>query len=205
MTFIDSCVVRVDHAEFPAAAKRLRELVEAGAKEPELQKHLERNLYLVSQQFAHCHHVAPHFLFGRHFCADFMCLDYPSHWPHWIAVEIESPSKKLVTQAGRRTAELEHALQQIRDWREFVKNNLDFVNKPKEKDGLGLEFAEPTMTGYVFIGRRSQKAEEIEKLNIIRNQIRDADNIHIHTWDHFVERAEQRAQCRPFVLSTGAL
>lgn len=204
MGFIENCVVRIDYDAFPAAASRLRELVESSAAEPELQKHLQKHPYLVSQQFAHCHHVAPQFSFGGRLYADFLCLDYPSRWPHWSAVEIEAPNRKLITRSGRRSAQLEHALQQIRDWREFVKNNLDFVNKPKERNGLGLEYAEPTMMGCVFIGRRSRDSSEIEKLNVIRDQIKDADNISVYTWDHFVERSEDRAQYRPFIIPAGA-
>lgn len=194
MDFIESSSVQTNHAEFAAAAGCLRSLVESHAEEIVIQKHLESHLYLVSQQFAHCHHVAPNFSFGGKLFADFLCLDWPSSWPHWIALEIEAPRKRIMTKTGRRTAALEHALQQVRDWREFIKNNLDFVNRPLAKGGLGLEHAEPNMMGYVFIGRRPEDPNEIDRLNVLRRQIADSDNIYVFTWDGIVERAEERAR-----------
>ncbi|MGB3503178.1 MAG: Shedu anti-phage system protein SduA domain-containing protein [Mesorhizobium sp.] len=117
----------------------------------------------------------------------------PSKWPHWVAVELEAPTKQIFTKMGRRTAALEHALQQIRDWREFVRNNLDFVNRSPDKSGLGLEYADSDMIGHVYIGRRPHSDSDLDKLNTLRRQIEKADRIRVYTWDGFVEWAEKRA------------
>jgi Domain of unknown function (DUF4263) len=192
--FIDSFGVEISHGSCLSAAKKLAALVAANDSEMSLQKHIEEHPFLISQQFTHCHHVAPNFSFGGKLVADFMCLDWPSGWPHWVAVEIEAPSKSVMTKNGRRSSLLEHALQQIRDWREFVKNNLDFVNKPRAKNGLGLEHAEPNMSGHVYIGRRFTDAKSSAKWRTLRNQIADSEGINVYSWDGFVEHALMRAK-----------
>ena len=192
--FLDSCGVEIQHGSCLSAANDLASLVAGGSSELVLQKHIESHLFLLSQQYSHCHHVSPNFSFGGKLVADFMCLDWPSNWPHWVAVELESPSKKVMTKSGRRSADLEHALQQIRDWRDFVKKNLDFVTRQRSKGGLGLDHSEPNMLGRVYIGRRISDPANAIKWRTLRDQIADSDRIYVYSWDGFVERANQRAQ-----------
>jgi hypothetical protein len=188
--YIERHAVALDHAGFHAAVDQLLALVEADAPESELQSHLTACAYLLSEQFAHCHHVFPKVCLGNQYEVDFFCLDIPSSGEEWWGVELESASKNVITKAGRKTAYLEHALQQVRDWRAWVTENLSYARGPKEKNGLGLTSIQPRFYGYVIIGQRRDYSETF---NSLRAQVFRDELIEIRSWDGIIERARQRA------------
>jgi hypothetical protein len=192
----DDFSVTVDHANFPRAVIELRELIVSDALETEIQSHIQKHPYLLSQQFPHCHFVAPQVKLGAHYVADFFCLEYPSSGPEWYGIELEPPNIPIVTKKGRRSAKLEHAIQQVRDWRAWITDNLQYARAPRDKNGLGLEWIEGRFAGYIFAGRRS---DYCDKANEIRRQIVRDERIVIRSWDGFLETAEQRSKIRPFV------
>lgn len=189
--FIERHAVQIDHDGFLGAVDVLEGLVEAGASENELQKHLEIHPYILSQQFAHCHHVIPKVALGVQYETDFMCLDIPSSGREWRAVELESPLKNVITRQGRKTADLEHAIQQIRDWRAWVTENLSYARQSRESNGLGLTEITPRFYGHVIIGRRKNFNN---KFNELRRQLVRDELIEVHSWDGVVEWARKRAQ-----------
>lgn len=119
-----------------------------------------------------------------------MCLDIPSSGKEWLGIELECPSKKVITKQGRKTADLEHAIQQIRDWRAWVTDNLSYARQNKEQNGLGLIDITPRFFGHVIIGRRK---DYNNKFNELRRQLMRDELITIHSWDGFVEYARKRA------------
>jgi hypothetical protein len=188
--YIEEHAVTPDHAGFHTAVDEMHALVEADAPETELQSHLAAFPYILSQQFAHCHHVFPKVCLGNQYEVDFFCLDIPSSGDEWWGVELESTSKKVITKSGRKSAHLEHALQQVRDWRAWVTENLSYARGPKEKKGLGLRNIQPRFYGYVIIGRRRDYSDTA---NALRGQVLRDELIEIRSWDGIVERARQRA------------
>src|SRR5947199_10140181 len=102
--FIERHAVSSNPKDFFEAARKLSDLLGRNGSEPELQSLLERHPRVLSEQFTHCHHVFPRVELGERFEADFLCLDIPSSGKEWIAIELEDPSKKLITKSGRRTA-----------------------------------------------------------------------------------------------------
>lgn len=195
--FIETHTVTINHDAFPAALDELERMVDGGSTEGELQRHLEAHPYILSQQFAHCHHVFPKIALGIQYETDFMCLDIPSYGKEWIAVEIETPDKKVVTKRGRRTADLEHAIQQIHDWRTWITDNLSYARQSKEQNGLGLEDIGPRFYGYVIIGRRK---DQNSKFNEIRRRILREELITVRSWDGIIEYARKRAKFYPCLL-----
>lgn len=188
--FIEQHAVEMDHDGFLEAVRQLKLLIEEDPQESQLQQFLESHRYILSEQFAHCHHVFPRVRLGERFEADFFCLDLPSYGNEWIAIEIEPTNFPVVTRAGRKSAKLEHALQQVRDWRIWVTNNIDYARRPRTTSGLGLEEIGPRFQGYVIIGRRR---DYTPTFNALRRQVSDDEMIQIRSWDGIVERAEQRA------------
>jgi hypothetical protein len=184
--FIESHSVTMDHDRFLGAVKQLAELVEQCCEERQLQAAIERHPYILSEQFAHCHHVIPRVSLGGSFEVDFFCLDISSPGKEWIGVEIEPPGAQVVTKSGRRTALVEHALQQVRDWRKWIGDNFDYARKPRDQSGLGLERVHPRFLGWVVIGRR-------KNYNPTFNDLRAQIFIQIRSWDGILERARQRA------------
>ena len=197
--FFEKYAVTIDKVRFSSAVKELETLVENAVSENELQAHIEKHPYILSQQFPHCHHVFPKVKFGIQYETDFMCLEIPSSGKEWIGVELEIPNKKVITKAGRKTSELEHAIQQVRDWRSWVTENLSYARKDKEKNGLGLSDIVPRFYGYVIIGRREAFTE---KFNELRRQIQRDELITIRSWDGVIEWAYKRAKFYSYIIDS---
>lgn len=187
--YIDDHSVVLDR-RFPTSVEELASLVEADAPESALQSLLESHPYILSQQFAHCHHVFPKVRLGNQYEVDFFCLDIPSYGYEWWAVELETPQKMVITKTGRKTAYLEHALQQIRDWRSWTTENVSYARGPRERNGLGLKDIQPRFWGYVIIGRRSSYTDAF---NAIRSQVLRDEQIEIRSWDGIISSARKRA------------
>jgi hypothetical protein len=188
--FLEKHAVQMNHSGFLDSVNELEILVEADESENVLQKHLEIHPYILSQQFSHCHYVFPKVALGNQYETDFMCLDIPSYGKEWKGIELEATNKKVVTKTGRKTAQLEHAIQQIRDWRKWITENLDYARRSKDQSGLGLVDISPRFDGYVIIGRRKNFDQ---KFNELRTQVRQDEHIHIRSWDGIVEWARKRA------------
>jgi Domain of unknown function (DUF4263) len=188
--YIEQHAVALDHAGFHAAVDKLASLVEANAPESELQSHLSACPYLLSQQFSHCHHVFPKVCLGNQYEVDFFCLDIPSSGEEWRSIELEAAEKQLITKSGRKTAQLEHALQQIRDWRAWIMANLSYAQSPKGRNGLGLRNIQPRFYGHVIIGRRRDYSDAF---NSLRAQVFRDELIDIRSWDGVIEWARKRA------------
>jgi hypothetical protein len=201
--FIDSLVVEIPHGQCVNAVEDLLKLVTREAKEAELQKHLEKFPFILSQQFSHCHHTVSQFNLGGKYQADFLCLNMPSKNYHWCGVEIESSSKLVITKSLRRSSVLEHALQQIRDWRDYLNTNIDFAQKEKAQNGLGLIYSAKNIPGMVIIGRRIENKKISDAWNILRSQIQLNDNIQVLSWDGIIEHAKSRAQLFDNIYSNG--
>ena len=197
--YIEEHAVTINKAGFKSAVKELETLVNNGVSENDLQRHIEQHPYILSQQFAHCRYIIPKVTLGNQYETDFMCLETPSSGKEWIGVELEIPNKKVITKTGRKTAVLEHAIQQIRDWRSWVTENLSYARKEKNKNGLGLSDINPRFFGYVVIGRRKKFNE---KFNELRRQIQRDELITIRSWDGVIERAYKRAKFYSYIVDS---
>lgn len=188
--YIHEHAVVFDHERFRTAVEDLASLIEADAPESTLQSHLESHPYILSVQFAHCHHVFPKVRLGNQYEVDFFCLDIPSSGYEWWGVELETPQKNVITKTGRKSAGLEHAQQQIRDWRSWTMENLSYARRARERNGLGLQDIQPRFYGYVVIGRRSNYTDAF---NAIRSQVLRDEQIEIRSWDGIISWARERA------------
>jgi hypothetical protein len=201
--FISSLTVEIPHGQCVNAVEELRNLVRIGAKETELQKHLEKFPFILSQQFSHCNHLVSQFNLGGKYQADFLCLNMPSRNYHWCGIEIESSTKAVITNNLRRSSVLEHALQQIRDWRDYLNANNDFAQRAKSKSGLGLEYSVYNIPGMVIIGRRIHDESILASWNNLRSQIQANDNIKVMSWDGIIDHAMNRAMLFDSIANNG--
>ena len=99
-----------------------------------------------------------------------------------VFIEIESPAKKMFTTTGNTTAEFNHAMQQIREWKNILKKpvniNLfyEYYNIPKE-----MQDKEFNPQFLLIFGRRSEYDND-EKLRGLRAENK-LENVDIFSYD----------------------
>ena len=130
--------------------------------------------------------VLPQHALGRKYVPDFLVSDTNSLGIRWVLVELETPqsSVTLATQ-NELDAVARRGVTQIKEWREWLQNNLDMARRPVSQDGLGLIDIRPMSEGLVLVGRRALLNDNS---GAVRNPFREQNAIQIHTYDWFVER-----------------
>jgi len=114
----------------------------------------------------------PKLPFGRKI-TDFVFLDA---YGEYTLVELEKPQDRLFIKNGDTSKELNHAQNQILDWKRYIEDNLSTVQKE-----LGLSRISTNPKGIIVIGRSSSLNEEnIRKLASIQNE---SPKLQILTYD----------------------
>lgn len=110
----------------------------------------------------------------------------------WYAVELESPKKKTYKQDGNFRSELNQAIDQIMDWRNWLTNRIAYARAPKdaEEEGLGLVGIDGRVPGLILIGRRD---EYPDRYNTRRRQALQDDRIAIHSYDWLLDVARRNS------------
>ena len=111
---------------------------------------------------------------GKEYVLDF--LVHEADGPY-VLVEIENPRHALVNSNGDISAAVNHALQQVEDWQEWIEDNLPTVQK-KFPDMSAPQ-------GLVVIGR-SVRMTNAQKRKIARRNINLRGNLKISTYDDLV-------------------
>jgi hypothetical protein len=135
--------------------------------------------------------VIPQKALRAEYVTDFLIADKDSLGFHWKVIELKHPSKKAYKNNGNPTSEMTDALEKIRNWRSWLEDNLNYAQRKKESNGLGLTEITPDLPGLIIIGRRN---EESEKHRIKRRNLGKESNIEIHTYDWLFDRAEERVE-----------
>ena len=94
--------------------------------------------------------------FGGKYFPDFLVGMRDSLGPTWMLVELESPTTELLRKDGEPRRELNHAVQQIRDYRRWLRDNHDYFRR-----GSGCWGIEAGCTGTVVIGRREMRGDRL--------------------------------------------
>ena len=172
----------------PEEAEALSDVLDSNPKEPEMQKLLEENPKYLIQALGggHGRYQFPQKKLGSEYIPDFLIAEMSSIGIEWHAVEIESPRTKAHRQDGLQTSELTHAIGQINDWRNWLRDNLDYARRPRNQNGLGLIGIDDRVSGLILIGRRG---EFPEKFNQFRRDLRDRQQILVHSYDWLLDVA----------------
>jgi|HubBroStandDraft_2_1064218.scaffolds.fasta_scaffold24173_1 hypothetical protein len=115
---------------------------------------------------------------GDQFVVDFAGFDKSSVGPEWYLIEIESPTCKMFTKAGRQSAKLTHTIQQVSDWRSWVQENLDSARK------LMPYIVHPL--GYIFMGRRND-VDQAEQTLLRQIVVENRRLFRIHSLDRLLD------------------
>ncbi len=121
---------------------------------------------------------------GADFVPDFLIAEENSMGLQWFAVELESPRIKAHRGNGLDSHELTHAIGQIKDWRSWIMNNLDYARRSNEQKGLGLIGIDDKVTGLILIGRRTKYPE---RFNDFRRQKNVQERIKVQSYDWLVD------------------
>lgn len=119
--------------------------------EVELLDVLKNNSFLFYEFYSRKIGIQPNFseinFGGKHRC-DFAWLNDNSDGPEWVLVEVEKPDMNLFTKKGKPTAELNHALEQVKSCDRYFNEN------PLEK---GRIFGAVSRFRYTLIGGLREK------------------------------------------------
>ena len=121
---------------------------------------------------------------GSEYVADFLVAEEHSMGVEWYLVELESPTMTMARADGEFRAELNHAINQIRDWRAWLGHNVDYAQRPEASGGLGLIGIDARAKGLVVAGRRKEVPARYDEF---RRQIATGEHIVIHSYDWLLE------------------
>ena len=169
-------------------ATSLQELLNDNPDEAALHVFLDANLKFLIQVLGsgHGRYQLSKKRLGAEFVPDFLVAAMSSIDIEWHAVEIESPRASADRRDGLPAEALNHAIAQIRDWRKWLMDNIDYARRPREQNGLGLVGIDSRVPGLILIGRRHAYPE---RFNEFRRQMIDQERIVIHSYDWLVDVA----------------
>jgi hypothetical protein len=117
---------------------------------------------------------------------DFLIGDVDSLGIRWVLVELETPRSSVTLGNSNELArDARKGVSQVREWREWIQNNLDEARRPKRADGLGLVDIRPQSEGLVLVGRRDRLRDNADS---VRNALREDSDISVHTYDWLLAR-----------------
>ena len=129
--------------------------------------------------------VLPRRSLAGKYVPDFLACDTDSLGLRWLLVELETPQSSItLSTQNELDASARRGVTQIREWREWLQNNLDMARRPVEQDGLGLADIRPRSEGLVLVGRRAVLNDNV---GAVRQPYREDDRIRIHTYEWLVE------------------
>lgn len=125
--------------------------------------------------------------------------DQRSRGLFWTLIEIKRPHDSLFSSDGTPSKHLNRALQQVRDWRRWLRENRDATRRLFAVWGVRTQL-EPNFRFQIIIGRRDQD----ERWFSHRNQIADEQNVEIRSFDYLTDRLRGRVFRREAFLADGS-
>lgn len=140
---------------------------------------LKNNSFLFYPLYSRKGGIQPNFSevsFAGEMKCDFAWLNDNSDGPEWVLVEIEKPQMRLFNQNGDPSAELNHAIEQVKSWDRYFKEN---QNEKKRIFGAVSRFRLILVAG----SRKDWQAESAVKWRAYHNnenkiEIRSCDIFH---------------------------
>jgi len=178
-------ITRFTRKQIQDAIKEYTALLDGGASERRIQKFLASHIFFWNGliRLSSIFPLYQKIRLGDRYEIDFVYCEPGSLGTEWFFIEIEEPTTKLLNKLGDPSAKLNHAIGQVRAWREWIAKHRDSA------DELMPGIDHPL--GYVFMGRRKE-VDEVpkarERLRALGKEL--APLVRIHTLDHFIHMAE---------------
>lgn len=167
------------------AIRELEDLLESGEpKEPPFQRLIERHPQLLTSLVIGSwgSYVIPQQKLGVEHVTDFLVLGINSLGPQWVAVELEAPRHQLLTQSGSLRSEVQHAVNQVQDWRDWLTENVAYAHNSLHLHGLTNH-----VPGLVIVGRDHPRDDR----QPARSRVDEQQDIQIHSWDWLLRQAQR--------------
>jgi hypothetical protein len=193
---------RISEREITAAMERYWRLLDACAREEDVQSFLEEHIYFWTELMRHdtpCP-LYSKIRLGSEYVVDFAYFDPSSNGPEWFLVEIERPCVgPIFVRNGDPSGKLMHAIAQVENWQEWIAKNLPYAQKlmPQVDRPFGL----------VFYGRRSELESEHARARLRALNRRYRGHLQVRTLDSFIDGAEvaRRTGSGPYEIPQRAL
>jgi hypothetical protein len=176
------------------AVAEIKRLLRSGAREAELQKHLERHPSLVAAE----HAIWPFAVIsklplGADFVTDFVYFWSNSTGTHAMLTEIEAPTLRVFTEDDQFTSDFNRALQQLRDWRRWCADNHETLDNTFEPLSDIDEFG-GVVPSFRYVhtrliaGRRKEVLADARRRSRWETLVNDViGERYLRTWDGFAE------------------
>lgn len=122
---------------------------------------------------------------GGKYVPDFLLCDKNSLGYHWTLIELESPTMDATNKDESVSADCHHAVEQVRDYRRWLRDNALFEEKQGFK-GLNAD-----CDGWVVIGRRDSSRAEREQQRLADFR---GERIEIASYDRLLILAKEHLE-----------
>jgi hypothetical protein len=168
-------------------AEHLREIIEEATDEKPIQRFIESCPQVLTALLSGQNRfLLPRRSLAGKYVPDFLVSDTDSLGIRWLLVELETPASS-VTMSSRNDLDdnARKGVSQVKEWREWLQNNLGMARRSRREDGLGLVDIRPQSEGLVVVGRRSRLNSNSAA---VRDSIREDSAIRVHTYDWLVDQ-----------------
>lgn len=125
---------------------------------------------------------------GAEHVTDFLISDIDSRGVRWILVELETPRSAVTLQNTKDLDQFARkGVSQVKEWRDWLQNNLSKARRFRREGGLGLADIRPNADGLVIVGRRELLHEGSPA---VRDRLREESRIDVRTYDWWLARVE---------------
>lgn len=122
---------------------------------------------------------------GAEYVPDFVIGDVDSMGIRWVLVELETPKSGIYITNGKTLDRYaQKGVDQISDWRHWLKHNIAYAHKPRLKEGLGLADMSNQTEALVLVGRRAMKPRTKDARRL---ELKESNNTQVHTYDWLLE------------------
>lgn len=164
--------------------RALQGALDSATEERPMQVVLENHPALLANLITGNHGVwvRPQVRLGDQYVSDFLIASQTSAGMRWHLVELECPTARLTNVGNQRESRtLRHAIEQIQDWREWLKTNL--LATREKLPGITID-----ARGLIIMGRE----DGTDSAREIRDRRSVNDRIEVRTYDWLL-RAARRA------------
>jgi hypothetical protein len=128
--------------------------------------------------------------FGTTYVADWVVGNGHSGGVLWNLIELECPQSPPFIKDGYFSETARRGVNQIQDWRSWITKNIDLVQRPKSRYGLGFHDLDGFASGIVVAGRRELygSSESADRYNEARNACRTQNAIEVMSYETLIEK-----------------